>query len=111
MIGSHVSFDNSKGIIDNHSYTIGIEYPNYKASIHALNGGSSIMATIYQKFSSGAEAGCKVTHSRSSSVSLMEFGCKVPFDKQSFAKAFLFVFIIRPRWIIWEKLLFPILLV
>ena len=86
VLGALVSFDNAKGVVDNHSYAIGVDFPSYKATLHALNGNSSIMATLYQKFSSGAEAGCKVTHTRSTSSSLLEFGCKIPLEKQAFIK-------------------------
>ncbi|KGG51067.1 hypothetical protein DI09_46p170 [Mitosporidium daphniae] len=87
VIGSFVSFDNTKAMIDSHSFAIGVDYPNYKATLHAINGGSSIMTTLYQKFPSGTEVGCKVTHAKALSSSLLEFGCRIPVEKQAFLKA------------------------
>lgn len=86
VIGSFVSFDNTKAMIDSHSFAIGVDYPNYKATLHAINGGSSIMTTLYQKFPSGTEVGCKVTHAKALSSSLLEFGCRIPVEKQAFLK-------------------------
>lgn len=64
VLGSQLHFGTAQAACDNFSGVVGYDSNQYKATLHAMNKGTLLAASFYQRFTSGVETGFKATWNR-----------------------------------------------
>jgi Eukaryotic porin len=87
VVGAQAHVNAAQSGLENYSAALGYELSHYKATLHALNRGSLLSASFYQRFSSGVETGFKASWNRKAASQYgIELVAKFPLDHGSFLK-------------------------
>ena len=87
VLGAQSHLNTCQVGLENYSAAFGYELSQYKATLHALNKGSVLAASFYQRFTSGVETGFKASWNRKvANQYSVELVGKFPLDHGSFLK-------------------------